>query len=118
VAAADALFRGGDLKTRLARYHADPDGAFHGWSAIWRDPAFRNWNIEARLGRIICPVLAMQGADDDYGTPRQLTAIQSQVAGPVEIMLIEKCGHSPHRDRRDLVLAKMADFIRSRQSGV
>jgi pimeloyl-ACP methyl ester carboxylesterase len=106
------------LKARLARHHADPDGAFHGWSGIWRDPAFRNWNIEARLGRIICPVLAMQGADDDYGTPRQLTAIQSQVAGPVEIMLIEKCGHSPHRDRRDLVLAKMADFIRSRQSGV
>jgi pimeloyl-ACP methyl ester carboxylesterase len=123
LAAAEVLYREGDLKARLARHHADPDGAFWGWAEIWRDPAFRDWNIEASLRRITCPVLAMQGALDEYGTQRQLTAIRDQVSGPVKIMLIENCGHSPHRDARDLVLAKMADFIRARfqadaQSGV
>lgn len=115
VAAAEALWRNGDLQDKLARHHADPEGAFRGWSEAWRAPGFRDWNIEEFLKPIICPVLALQGAGDEYGTPKQLTAIRDQVTGPCEIELLENCRHVPHRDQRDLVLAKMAAFIRARR---
>jgi len=112
IAAAKEAYRAGDLGRRLARYHADPDAAFRGWNDAWLDPAFRDWNIEEYLPGIRCPVLAIQGAEDEYGTPAQLAAIERRVAGPFERLLLEDCRHSPHRDRTAAVLAAMAGFIR------
>ncbi|MDH3858141.1 MAG: alpha/beta hydrolase, partial [Gammaproteobacteria bacterium] len=54
-----------DLKQRLSRYHDDPDSAFWGWNDIWLDPAFRAWSIEDEIDAIECPVLAIQGLDDE-----------------------------------------------------
>jgi pimeloyl-ACP methyl ester carboxylesterase len=100
-----------DLRSRLARYHDDVDGAFRGWNDIWLDPEFRAWNIEACLPAITCPALVIQGADDEYGTPAQLAAIAAQIGGPVETKLLPDCKHSPHRDQPEITLAAMARFI-------
>ncbi len=101
-----------DLKTRLARHHGDnTDGAFWGWNQVWLNPDFRAWNIEEFLPRITCPVLIVQGEQDEYGTGRQIEAITRQVRGPVESVLLPDCGHSPHRDQRERTLAAMTDFI-------
>src|SRR5207248_3075248 len=74
---ARATYRTTDLGERLARYHDDPDHAFWGWNDIWLDPEFRSWTIEEYLPGVRCPVLAIQGADDEYGTMAQLDAIES-----------------------------------------
>jgi pimeloyl-ACP methyl ester carboxylesterase len=105
------LYATTDLGTRLGKYHTNVDAAFHGWNDVWLDPAFRSWNIEEYLPAITCPVLVLQGEDDEYGTWAQVDAIASQVRGPVETALLPRCGHSPHRDRRDEVLARIAGFI-------
>jgi pimeloyl-ACP methyl ester carboxylesterase len=68
-----------DLPARLARYHADPESAFGGWNDVWLSPAFRDWSIEAMLARLRCPVLAIQGADDEYGTLAQVEGIRARV---------------------------------------
>jgi pimeloyl-ACP methyl ester carboxylesterase len=65
-----------DLKAKLGRYHADPDSAFWGWNNVWLDPAFRTWNVEDELAKITCPILAIQGEDDEYGTLEQIHGIQ------------------------------------------
>ena len=110
---AGEAYRDGDLRRRLARYHADVDGAFWGFHDVWLDPAFASWTIEDRLGRIRAPVLVIQGADDPYGTLRQVESIRARSGGPVEILVLEPpCGHSPHAERPDLVLAAMATFLR------
>ncbi len=57
---------------RLARYHDDVDSAFCGWNDVWLAPDFRDWNIERELATIACPVLAVQGTDDEYGTLAQV----------------------------------------------
>jgi len=103
-----------DLRQRLSRYHADVDGAFMGWNDIWLHPDFRTWNIEAVLPQIACPVLVIQGVDDEYGTPAQLAAIETQVAGPVESVLLPECKHSPHRDQPEKTLEAMARFVAAR----
>ena len=100
------------LAGRLAKYHANPRKTFHLWADAWLDPAFRQWNIEEYLPRIKCPVLAIQGEADEYGTMAQLDAIKRQVGGPCELLKLKDCGHSPHRDSPKEVLNSVAAFIR------
>jgi pimeloyl-ACP methyl ester carboxylesterase len=111
IEAARRAYETTDLRQRLARYHADVDSAFLGWNDIWLDADFRAWTIEAVLPGVRCPVLAIQGADDEYGTLKQLDAIERGVAGPFERLVLPECKHSPHRDQEETVLAAMARFI-------
>ena len=99
------------LRERLARFHDDVDSAFFGWADAWLDPAFRAWSIEPMLGAIRCPVLAIQGHGDEYGTMAQIDAIERAVPGARSLRL-EGCGHSPHRDRPDAVLDAALGFVR------
>ncbi len=110
--AARAAWRTGDLKTRLARYHDDAAGVFCGWNRIWLAPEFRGWNIEAFLPAISCPLLLIQGEADAYGTLAQLGAIRRGVASRrIEDLVLPGCGHAPHRERPQAVLAAIAGFV-------
>ena len=102
-----------DLRERLSRYHADVDSAFWGWNRLWLDPAFRDWNIEPYLPRIACPVLAIQGEDDEYGTMEQIDRIAC-AAPKVETLKLARCGHSPHRDQPAAVIEATVAFIQER----
>jgi pimeloyl-ACP methyl ester carboxylesterase len=102
-----------DLLEKLARYHADPDSAFWGWNDIWLQEPFRAWNIERELEAIRAPVLALQGAHDEYGTMEQIRRIARRVPG-AELLEIEGCGHSPHRDQPEVVIAAAVRFAGSR----
>ena len=79
IAAARTAYLATDLPQKLARYHDDADRTFLGWNDIWLNPQFRFWNIEHYLDAIRCPVLVIQGEDDEYGTPKQLAAIQARI---------------------------------------
>lgn len=111
IAQARDSFQAGDLAAKLARYHGDNlQGAFWGWNGAWLHPDFRFWNLEEYLPTVRVPSLLIQGEDDEYGTLKQVEAIQRQAGGPVEVRLLPGCGHSPHRDRPAEVLAEMARF--------
>jgi pimeloyl-ACP methyl ester carboxylesterase len=99
-----------DLPKRLRRYHDDPDSAFWGWNNIWLHPDFRGWSIEAELASISCPVLAIQGQEDEYGSMAQIHGIAQQLAG-TECLELSDCGHSPHRDQPERVIAGIASFV-------
>jgi pimeloyl-ACP methyl ester carboxylesterase len=107
--AAKAAYMNTDLRTRLSRHHADVDSAFWGWNRIWLDPAFRGWNIEALLPAIRCPVLAIQGVDDEYGTMEQIASIARAVPDS-KLLALESCRHSPHRDQPQAVIAAAREF--------
>ncbi len=112
IVAAKQAFETTDLRQRLARYHRDPEKTFRGWNDVWLDPAFRSWNIESYLPGIGCPLLAIQGYRDEYGSMAQLDAIARQSGGPVELMKLEHCGHSPHKDQADAVTQAVVEFVR------
>ena len=111
IAAANRTFETGDLPLRLGKYHRDARKTFHLWADAWLDPAFRQWNIEACLPRIRCPLLAIQGEDDAYGTMAQLDAIARQAGGSCELLKLSNCGHSPHKDQPERVLDAVAGFV-------
>jgi pimeloyl-ACP methyl ester carboxylesterase len=97
------------MPRRLARYHSDAARTFYGWNDIWLDPRFRAWNIESYLDRISCPVLVLQGEDDTYGTALQGATIVARAGG--EAVLLEACGHAPHRDRTEETLRRIAALL-------
>jgi len=104
-------YENGDLRARMARHHADPDGAFWGWNRIWLDPRFRDWNIEAELSSVSCPTLVVQGTDDPYGTVAQVDAIRRASRGPVETLILDGVGHAPHVESEAIVLERVCGFI-------
>jgi pimeloyl-ACP methyl ester carboxylesterase len=110
IAEARAAFESSDLRPKLARYHDDVDTTFRGWNDVWLDPRFRAWNIEPYLASVRCPILVIQGADDEYGTAAQLEAIAARVP-ETRTVVLPACGHSPHRDRPEETLEAIADFV-------
>lgn len=95
----------------LARYHGSrAETVFRAWADAWMDPAFHGWNIEDELRDITCPVLALQGTEDPYGSPAQVEAIRSKVPNGRGVML-EGRGHAPHRERPEKTLKIMRGFI-------
>ena len=101
IEAARVAFAETDLAERLARYHRSAESTFRGWNDVWLSPEFRSWNIEERLPSIGCPVLLVQGADDQYGSLAQLDAIERGVAGPCRRVVLPGVGHSPHLEAPD-----------------
>ena len=97
------------LRERLARYHDHPDSAFYGWNDIWLGPDFRSWSIEEEITRISCPVLAVQGFQDEYGTMEQIDRMARLIRN-MNVLKLENCGHSPHRDQADTVIEATCAF--------
>jgi pimeloyl-ACP methyl ester carboxylesterase len=110
ITATGPVFETTDMPARLARYHDDANAAFWAWRGVWLDPRFRDWNIEAGLQRMTCPILMIQGLDDEYGSRAQLDAITARIPKARTVML-ERCGHSPHRDQTERVLDLSRAFI-------
>ena len=105
-------YEAGDLRRALERHHgANVDVAFRGWNRSWLDPAFRSWNLEEFLPGIRVPMLLVQGQDDEYGTLRQLDAIEAGCRAPVRRLVLAECGHAPHRDQPEQTLAAMKRFV-------
>jgi pimeloyl-ACP methyl ester carboxylesterase len=111
IAEAKVKFETTNLAEKLARHHRDAARTFWGWNDIWLDPDFRRWNIEEYLPRIACPILVIQGLEDEYGTMAQPEAIARQSGGSVEILRLADCRHSAHRDQPDAVLEAIARFV-------
>lgn len=111
IRAARDRYETGDLRDRLARHHADPDAAFRGWNDVWLSDGFRDWNIEEFLPAVRCPVLAVQAADDDYGTLEQVDRIAAAAGGPVRRLILPAGGHAPHLTRPGEVVAAVGEFL-------
>jgi pimeloyl-ACP methyl ester carboxylesterase len=111
VTAAQA-FETGDLGEKLGRYHRDARKTFYGWADVWLDGGFKSWDIrDDYLPHIKCPVLAVQGTDDLYGTMAQLDEVARRVKGPCELMKLKDCGHAPFREQPEKTLAAVTRFV-------
>jgi pimeloyl-ACP methyl ester carboxylesterase len=104
-------FEKGDLAAKLGRYHRDARKTFYGWADVWLDPEFKGWDIrDDYLPTIKCPVLGIQGYDDEYGTMAQLDELRKRSGA--ELLKLENCGHAPFRDQPERTLEAVSAFIR------
>jgi pimeloyl-ACP methyl ester carboxylesterase len=100
-----------DLRTRLARYHADVDATVHGWTDVWLTGDFRTWDLSEFLAYIRVPVLIVQGEDDQYGTVRQIEIAEGECYCPVEVALLPGAKHVPQREAPDATMTAVTEFI-------
>lgn len=107
---ARGAYRDTDLRARLARYHDDPDSAFWGWNDIWLHPPFKQWSIEREIETIACPLLAVQGTGDEYGTLEQIRGIARRLP-KTRLLELANCGHSPHRDQPERLIEAAVAFL-------
>jgi pimeloyl-ACP methyl ester carboxylesterase len=112
IAAAKVAYQTTNLRDKLSRYHDDVDRVFWGWNDMWLSTEFRAWNIEEYLPRIPCPILAIQGEEDEYGTMEQIRRIE-RASARVDTLCLTDCRHSPHRDQPQRVLDAVARWISS-----
>ncbi len=103
-------FEAGDLSTRMAKYHRNPENAFRSWSGTWLEPGFKSWNVSEVIDYWRIPTLAIQGREDEYGTLAQIHEIESRTYSPVDTLIVDNCGHAPHIERPDVVLPEIVEF--------
>lgn len=113
IAAIAQEYRVGQLRERMARHHRDVDRTFFGWNDIWLDGSFGDWNIEEYLPSIAAPVIMVQGRNDEYGTMLQLDAIERGLSARADRIELDRCGHSPQRDRPAAVESVIAAFAQA-----
>ena len=123
IEAARVAYETTDLRSKLARFHADVDCAFWQWNDVWLSEGFRSFDILSDSAKITCPLLGIQGHDDAYGTMAQLDALDSDLLSKKglqthrisreKLLKIERCGHSPHKDQSAVVTAAVAEFLKS-----
>jgi len=109
------VYKTTELKARLGRHHLQPESVFMSWNDTWLKPEFKNWNIESYVKLIRCPILAIQGKDDEYGTLEQIYGIQ-RLASQAKTLVLTDCGHSPHRDQSEAVIAGLKKLFTQRGS--
>jgi pimeloyl-ACP methyl ester carboxylesterase len=99
-----------DFGAKLGKYHRDARKTFYGWADVWLDPEFKGWDIrDEYLPNIRCPVLGIQGFDDEYGTMAQLDELQKRAKA--QLLKLEQCGHAPFRDQPEKVLSAIVKFV-------
>jgi pimeloyl-ACP methyl ester carboxylesterase len=113
IAAIKNAYETTDLRSKLGRWHRDVDNAFYGWNGAWLDPQFRTWDISEYLAYIRVPVAIFQGADDQYGTIRQIEIAREECYCPVDVTMLPGAGHSPHREAPEATLDAVSEFAKS-----
>lgn len=116
IAQARTAYLKSGLRDRLARYHADPESAFWGWNEAWLDPGFRPWRIDDQIANIQCPLMAIQGVDDEYGSMDQIRGIARNVP-QCELLKMNACGHSPHKDQTEGLISAVQNFFKRHHKG-
>lgn len=109
---AKAGFADPEAFARLTRWHGErARWVLDAWTETWLAPEFRTWSLNARLGAICCPVLALHGDGDEFGSAAFPRRIADGVAGPARMEILPSCGHVPHREMTAEVLQRARDFL-------
>ncbi|MDN5781525.1 MAG: alpha/beta hydrolase [Luteimonas sp.] len=99
---------------KIARWHGEKARwVLDAWTQVWLSPGFSSWSLDQDLGQVTCPVLAIHGDLDEYGSLAFPRRIVRMVGGPSELAVLDNCGHVPHRERTAEVLRLTASFLKS-----
>jgi pimeloyl-ACP methyl ester carboxylesterase len=112
IRSAKAGFEEAGALARLARYHGEKaEWVLHAWTDVWLSAEFTSWSLASDLPKVRCPLLAIHGARDEYGSVGFPDTICALAGGPAEKLIIADCGHVPHREKPEMVLGAVARFV-------
>lgn len=101
-----------EQREKLRRYHGDKaDWVLDAWVQTWLAPGFASWDLAAELPALHCPLLAIHGEDDEYGSAAHPQRYLGLTQGPAELRLLPGVRHLPHREQPALVAGTVAGFL-------
>ena len=110
--AARASFAEPGPMDRLARYHGDKARwVLSAWLDTWLSPAFAHWSLDDVLPDVHCPLLALHGELDEYGSAAHPRRLVELCGGPATVQMLPGLGHVPQRERPDEVVRRVAEFL-------
>ncbi|CAH0317217.1 2-succinyl-6-hydroxy-2, 4-cyclohexadiene-1-carboxylate synthase [Massilia sp. Bi118] len=108
---AKGLFEDERALSRLAKYHGDKAAwVLDAWLGTWLAPSFAAWSLRDVLPAVRCPVLAIHGALDEYGSSRHPETIAEHAAGPSRVHILPGTYHVPHKERPGEIAGLVAAF--------
>jgi len=112
IRAAQAEFERPDQFDRLARYHgAKARWVLDAWTKTWLSPPFAAWRLDDDLRAVRCPALVLHGDRDEYGSLVHPARIAGLIGAPSRAVILDACGHLPHREQPARVLDEVARFL-------
>ncbi|MBZ3663874.1 alpha/beta fold hydrolase [Pseudomonas monteilii] len=113
IRAADLRFAAPGQLQRLERYHGSKaEWVLRAWVDNWLAEDFAEWNLDAVLAQVRCPLLSLHGDNDEFGSPVHPERLVALAGGPAAMQLLQGCGHVPHREQAEGVLAAVVQFLR------
>ena len=98
--------------SRIVRWHGQSARwVLDAWTEVWLSPQFRAWSLDPYLAQVHCPVLAIHGESDEFGSGAFPRRIAEGVSGPARMEILDACGHTPHREREEEVLSLVSSFL-------
>lgn len=109
---AKAMFQTPEQIERLKKWHGDKaNWVLSAWVDVWLSAEFTSWSLSPRIGKVTCPVLALHGDRDEYGSNAFPEYIAKNVSGKSTIVILEDCGHVPHKEKTVEVINHIKLFI-------
>ena len=97
---------------RLSKWHSDKaQWVLDAWTNAWLAEEFADWSLGDVIGQVTCPLLAIHGEGDEYGSSAFPEFIVSRSGGTAHMLLLEGCGHVPHREKTTEVIAAIEALI-------
>lgn len=105
-------FRDEKQVERLRKYHGEKARwVLDAWIETWLHPEFASWSLAPVLPQVTCPVLAIHGIHDEYGSTRHPEMIGQLSGDRSRIEIIPDTYHTPHRERPELVINLVSEFM-------
>jgi len=94
---------------RLAKYHGDKARwVVDAWIDTWLTPEQAVWTLDATMAQVRCPVMAIHGERDEYGSLDQPRRIAGRDG---TLHVLDGIGHVPHREDEARLVALIGGFL-------
>lgn len=112
ITAARSFFRQPANFTRLQKYHGKKAGwVLDAWTEVWRAPGFCDWSLAPALKRLRSPLLAIHGAQDEYGSNAFPETLSREAAAGCDMHILPDVGHMPFREAPEAVIKAVSVFL-------
>jgi pimeloyl-ACP methyl ester carboxylesterase len=95
----------------MQRVHGEKwERVFWNWYGGWANEATLSWDMRPLLLRVACPVLVVQGLQDEHATPRHAEDLASAIPA-AELWLVEGGVHMLPRELPQIFNQRVLEFL-------
>jgi len=107
----DEHFRAGLRYAHGTKYEA----VFHNWFDGWYQIESLSWDMRPTLSQLSCPVLVVQGEEDQHATPQQAIDLARAIPQS-ELWLMPGIGHMVPQEAASIFNPKLLQFLKQPES--